>query len=246
MDRDRYHKMMQGEGDTSYEVYVNTQAVLSCQKQFDKLVNDDELTFQSVHQIEEVWMKLVNYTLLEIHELISERRTLKLLKLFDRCHRILRLMTNQLNLLETMSPYGYQEIREQLGDGSGFTSPGFNAIREIAPMLWEPYERHYLKALDKTVETIYAKNFNHCESYVVAEALIEFDELFQDFRYAHLQLVKRIIGAHTKSIAGRPIEVLKKGVKEAFYPGLWQIRSDMTDNWADVYGVVRDPLKPIS
>ena len=60
---------------------------------------------------------------------------------------------------------------------------------------------------------------DHGDAYVVAERLIEFDELFQTFRFQHLQLIRRSIGAETKSLKGRPIEALEQGVKHRFFPG---------------------------
>ena len=42
---------MGGEGTLDYELYLNTKQLLSCQLEYDKLCNDDELQFQLVHQI---------------------------------------------------------------------------------------------------------------------------------------------------------------------------------------------------
>jgi tryptophan 2,3-dioxygenase len=33
--------------------------LFACQKPADQLVNEDELAFQIVHQVEELWMKLL-------------------------------------------------------------------------------------------------------------------------------------------------------------------------------------------
>jgi tryptophan 2,3-dioxygenase len=48
---------------------------------------------------------------------------------------------------------------------------------------------------------------------VVAEAMAEFDELFQKFRFEHLQLIHRIIGFESKSLKGRPVEILEEGMR---------------------------------
>jgi hypothetical protein len=37
---------------------ISTRALLACQKPFDQFCNRDELQFQVVHQVEELWMKL--------------------------------------------------------------------------------------------------------------------------------------------------------------------------------------------
>ena len=48
-------------------------------------------------------------------------------------HRLMRMMTAQLDLFETMSPGEYQQIRLQLGDGSGQDSPGFKFLLHMPP-----------------------------------------------------------------------------------------------------------------
>lgn len=45
MDRHYFYKKMQGEGNTDYEIYLNTRRLLSCQSDFDELCNGDELQF---------------------------------------------------------------------------------------------------------------------------------------------------------------------------------------------------------
>src|SRR2546422_8504761 len=46
----------------------------------------DELQFQVVHQVEELWMKLIAYTLLDIEEYMAARNTNRILTLFKRVH----------------------------------------------------------------------------------------------------------------------------------------------------------------
>jgi tryptophan 2,3-dioxygenase len=108
--------------------------------------------------------------------------------------------------------------------------------------LWQSFKTHYLDAHGLTVEKIYNSEYNHGDAYVVAESLAEFDELFQRFRYVHVQLIQRTIGLHSKSLKGRPVDRLKEGAYATFFPELWEIRSQMTDTWGSQYGVVRDSL----
>jgi len=70
----------------------------------------------------------------------------------------------------------------------------------------------------------------------------EFDELFQKFREAHMQLIHRTIGFAAKSLKGRPVEILEEGMRHKFFPELWEIRCHMTDKWGAEYGVKRDPI----
>src|SRR5262250_1227767 len=114
---------MNGEGTLDYEVYLRTKTLLGCQTDYGELCNKDELQFQIVHQVEELWMKLIAYTLLDIDEYLQRANTNRVLTLFRRVHLAQRLMIEQVALLETMPPKEYQEIRLKLGQGSGQEAP---------------------------------------------------------------------------------------------------------------------------
>ncbi|HEV2387458.1 MAG TPA: tryptophan 2,3-dioxygenase family protein [Candidatus Acidoferrales bacterium] len=242
MDREFFYSIMNGEGTLDYEIYLNTRALLGCQKGFGELCNGDELQFQIVHQVEELWMKLAGYTLLDIDDYLQKEDTLRALTLFRRVHMVQRMLIQQLDLLETMSPKEYQEIRSRLGNGSGQESPGWRTLLRMPPHLWESFRAHYLAKHGLTVEKIYSSAYRHDAAYAVAEAMAEFDELFQRFRYCHLQLVQRTIGLGAKSLKGRAVEILNEGARVRFFPELWEIRNHMTDEWGGRYGVVREPL----
>ena len=242
MDREHFYAIMNGEGTLDYELYLNTKALLSCQKDFSEFCNRDELQFQIVHQIEELWMKLMGYTLLDVDDYMAQGSTNRVVTLFRRVHIALKLMIEQLALLETMSPKEYQEIRLKLGNGSGQESPGFRVLLKMYQPIWNSFKTHYLDKHGLTVEKIYDSQYTHGDAYVVAEALAEFDELFQKFRHEHMQLIHRTIGFGSKSLKGRPVEILEEGMRHKFFPELWEIRGEMTDKWGAEYGVKRDPL----
>ena len=205
MDRAHFYSIMNGEGTLDYELYLNTRQLLTCQKDFGEFCNPDELQFQVVHQVEELWMKLIAYTLLDIDDYLQQENTNRVLTLFRRVHLTEKLMTDQLPLLETMSPKEYQEIRLQLGNGSGQESPGFRVLLKMPHHLWDSFKTHYLDKHGLTIEKIYNSQYDHTDPYVVAEALAEFDELFQKFRYHHIQLIHRSIGLGAKSLKGRAV-----------------------------------------
>ncbi|MFZ5609055.1 MAG: tryptophan 2,3-dioxygenase family protein [Pseudomonadota bacterium] len=242
MDRAHFYALMKGTGKLDYELYLNTPQILSAQKSYDQLCNHDELQFQIVHQVEELWMKLAAFTLLEIDDWMKKRETHRIITLFGRVHRIVRLMTEQLGLLETMSPKEYQEIRLQLGNGSGQESPGFRTLLKMPKPLWDSFVAHYLKPQGLSLEAIYDTAYDHGEAYMVAECLAEFDELFRKFRYHHIQLIYRSIGMEAKSLKGRSVELLRDGLKTQFFPELWAVRHQMTDRWGGTYGAVRESI----
>ena len=242
MNREQFYAIMSGEGTLDYELYLNTKSLLSCQLPYEELCIPDEMQFQIVHQVEELWMKLVAFTLLEIDDYLQLENTNRVVTLFRRVHIVQRMMIQQLALLETMSPKEYQEIRKRLGNGSGQESPGFRVLLKMYQPIWASFKQHYLDNHGLTVEKIYDSEYTHGDAYVVAESLAEFDELFQKFRFEHMQLIFRTIGFGSKSLKGRPVEILEDGMRHKFFPELWEVRGEMTDRWGATYGVKRDPL----
>lgn len=242
MNREAMYAVMQGAGTTDYELYLNTPALLACQKDYKDLANRDELQFQIVHQVEELWMKLIGFSLLEIDECIRARQTNRVVTLFRRVHRVQELMNMQFSLLETMSPKDYQSIRATLGNGSGQESPGFRSLMRMSRQLWQSFQEHYLDAQGLTVEKIYDSEYSDCDAYVVAEALADYDSLFRQFRFHHIQLIRRSIGLGARSLKGRPVEMLEAGIRYQFFPELWAVRDRMTDDWGANHGYVRDSL----
>jgi tryptophan 2,3-dioxygenase len=237
-----YYKMIESPEMLDYGVYLQCDKLLSCQKPLDALATSDELQFQIVHQTEELWMKLMAFTLVEIMDYMEQKQSHRVITLFSRVHRLQRMMIDQLAVLETMSPKEYQQIRTQLGNGSGQESPGFRILLKMPKDLWEGFETHYLDGGNISISSIYDENYHHDEKYAIAEALIEFDELFQLFRWRHLFLIHRSIGLGSDSLKGRPVDLLQSGASKRFFPSLWDIRCEMTNRWGSEYGKVRPSI----
>ena len=96
------------------------------------------------------------------------------------------------------------------------------------------------------LQDVYDTGYKHDEAYMVAEAMVEYDELFQLFRAHHIQLIHRSIGMGSKSLKGRPVELLNAGMRHRFFPELWDVRCEMTDRWGAEYGVKRDSISGAS
>lgn len=242
MYREKYFELLENPDMLDYGAYLQCDTLLKCQKPLKSLCNGDELQFQIVHQVEELWMKLIVYTLVDVIECIEQQQSHRVVSLMKRVHMLQKMMIEQMDLLETMSPKEYQQVRLQLGNGSGQESPGFRVLVKIPQDLWEVFVSHYVDGKNTSIEKIYDSEFNHGESYAIAESLVEFDELLQKFRWQHLFLIQRSIGMESNSLKGRPVDMLKSGAKHQFFPELWQIRNTMTDKWGASYGKVRDSI----
>lgn len=175
---------------------------------------------------------------------MQQQKHHRVISLFSRVHKLQRMMVDQLDVLETMSPKEYQQIRLQLGNGSGQESPGFKTLLTMPDDIWASFKAHYLENGKITIAQIYDEEYCHDHRYAVAEALTEFDEQLQLFRWRHLFLIHRSIGLGSKSLKGRPVELLQKGAAKRFFPELWDIRNTMTDKWGGEYGKVRPSITP--
>ncbi|WP_040514828.1 tryptophan 2,3-dioxygenase family protein [Paraglaciecola polaris] len=240
--RQKYHTLLDNPEMLDYGTYLNCQQLLSAQKPLTELCNGDELQFQIVHQVEELWMKLMIYTLVDVLEYMQQENTLRVVSLMKRVTFIQRMMSQQLDLLETMSPKEYQQIRLQLGNGSGQESPGFRTLLKMPEDMWQVFEAHYLVGRGKSIEQIYDSQYSHDDSYILAECLAEFDEQLQKFRNLHMFLIQRSIGLEAKSLKGRAVTILENGAKHRFFAQLWDIRSAMTNTWGQAYGEIRDSI----
>ena len=120
-----------------YERYIRTGALLSLQKASADLSCHDEMAFQMVHQVEELWMKLALHELDRAQGLMHQDNFPEASRTLRRVHIILTLMASQMRILETMSPKAYFTVRQVLGRGSGQESPGFNAMLAEGPRMRE-------------------------------------------------------------------------------------------------------------
>jgi tryptophan 2,3-dioxygenase len=208
---------------TEYERYLRVPELLSLQKPEQARTHVDELLFQTVHQVEELWMKAADDEIgrlvvaLDKDELDGARAGL------HRIYLLEKLMCEQLRMLETMAPVTYFHIRKGLGHGSGLESPGFNRLIKRSKLIAESFDRACERRSVSAEEMLRDPSKDQA-LFSVAEAMIDVDEQFQNFRYQHLALVKRIIGAGTPSLKGNAIDLLERNIKKEFFPKVWAAR----------------------
>jgi tryptophan 2,3-dioxygenase len=219
--------ILEGKGASDYERYLRTDDLLSLQKTPEEQAHRDELLFQTVHQSSELWLKLASNETAEAAALVEREEIAGALRLLRRASLALQLITGQLDMLEQMSPWEYQEVRAVLGHGSGFDSPGFRALRGVVPTLGQAFSAQVRKA-GLTLEELYVQGREHEELYQLAEALTELDERLMLWRVRHYKVVARIIGDEVVGTQGTPVELLGGLIKQTYFPELWAIRNRLT------------------
>jgi len=216
---------------TDYEKYIRTDELLSLQKAPEALTCHDELQFQIVHQAAELWMKLIDHELHFFCELLDGGQLARAMTHLGRVTRIERLLAIQLDLLDTMSPLDYMTIRTGLGRGSGQESPGFRTMLRLPGEIVWPAFTSFLDRARVTLREIYDRPHDHHELHQLCEGMLDYDQLLQTWRYRHLMLVYRIIGIGTPSLKGKHSDLLAHGMKQRFFPKLWDVRDDVFADW---------------
>ncbi|HLI87121.1 MAG TPA: tryptophan 2,3-dioxygenase family protein [Ktedonobacteraceae bacterium] len=211
-----------------YEQYLRTDELLSLQKSEDQLAHHDELQFQVVHQVFELWWKETAFELRTVRTYLQERNLQAALRLMNRVIRIQHLMLENLHMLETMTAWDFHGFRKVLGDGSGMDSPGFHALMKLSPLLWDDFSA-LLTRENVSLVDVYTQAERYPLLMALAEALMDYDEVFQLFRAHHLKLAQRMIGPDAIGTGGTPMPLLARTLQDAFYPELWEVRNRLTD-----------------
>ena len=216
---------------TDYEKYIRTEELLALQKAPDALSCHDEMQFQVVHQAHELYMKLVAHELRFVCDELAAGHVARAIRTLGRVARIQRVLLQSIDLLDTMAPTDYMTIRLGLGRGSGQESPGFRTMLKLPGELVWPAVAAFLDGRRITLRQIYDRPHDHHELFQLCEGLVDYDQLLQTWRQRHLMLVYRIIGTGTPSLKGKHSDLLAHGMKQRFFPKLWDVRDDVFGDW---------------
>ena len=121
---------------TSYWDYINVDALLSLQGGLegdDNVISDDEVLFITVHQIDELWFKLLIRELVTVRDLFKRREVPEealaaAVRSLRRIKEVLSQLASHFALMETMTTRDYLAFRTKLYPASGFQSA---QLREV-------------------------------------------------------------------------------------------------------------------
>lgn len=222
---------MASSSPTDYEIYLRTGELLALQKGAAEQACHDELQFQIVHQVAELWMKLVDHEMGLLMNLLDEGACARAAVTLHRVHLIQQLLVEGVQVLYTMNPLDYMRIREVLGRGSGQESPGFRRMLALPGEVWPRFEA-LLSRRQVSLRALYEAPEAHGDLLQVAEGLMEYDLRLQEWRNRHILLVYRTIGVGTPSLKGKHSELLERGLRTQFFPALWALRDELFDDWS--------------
>jgi tryptophan 2,3-dioxygenase len=101
----------------------------------------------------------------------------------------------------------------------GFDIPNSHIDRDFT----QPYEAS--REVEMAWVEVYRNTERHWELYELAEKLVDLEDRFQLWRYAHLRTVERIIGRKPGTGGTPGVPYLAKVIDQRFFPELFSLRS---------------------
>jgi tryptophan 2,3-dioxygenase len=256
----------------TYATYLQLDKLLDLQHPRSEPPEHDEHLFIIIHQVYELWFKLLLHELEKIERDFSAGDPYSALHTWTRCRTIMKTAVGQVDILETMTPMSFTSFRDRLETASGFQSYQFREIefvlgykrpdmlqyaaddaarailerrlreRSVVDHFYDFLE-HYgvaipdeLRARDVTLPTQPDKRVQEGllrlyetrpDLAILFERMTDFDEGLQEWRYRHVKLVERTIGAKKGTGGSLGVEFLKKSLFKPAFPDLWAIRHEL-------------------
>ncbi len=252
------------EGLLTYGEYLAVPELISLQRLRSDPPVHDELLFIVVHQAYELWFKQLIFELESVRNRMFEGDTVRARHYLTRIHAIERILIDQIQVLETMSPQDFLAFRSILSPASGFQSAQFReveflsglkqrgylndlatspdekarlALRLDEPTVWDGFvallERQGLDMPEegeaRRLESLLrmARESEFAALFGVAEGLLDHDEAFAQWRFHHVLMVEREIGAKPGTGGSAGVEYLRSTLDKRFFPELWGLRSHL-------------------
>ena len=112
----------------SYGGYLQLDRLLSAQHPLSNPPHHDEMLFIVQHQVSELWLKLMIHELTAAIGCLGRDQVWQFGKIVARVKQVLRQLTEQWSVLETLTPAEYLEFRDVLGPSSGFQSLQYRIV----------------------------------------------------------------------------------------------------------------------
>ena len=252
MSTARRRKPNEPRGDPSvdYGSYLALDELLALQRLRSSPEHPDELLFIVVHQSSELWFKAILFELDRLTDVLARFDAGRALWHLGRLNALMRIVSAQLDSLETLPPQHFAEFRGYLGASSGSQSVQFRAIEAASGLR----DAHFMHALEEhgpipplvarylerpTLQELFTRLLAHANTtleqlyvgpgpnllFFLAEALLEYEQQFAQWRFKHVQLVERIIGPTTGGTGGTlGARYLQRTIDQRFFPELWAVR----------------------
>ena len=254
----------------NYSQYLKIPELLELQHEQSEPAEHDEMLFIVIHQVYELWFKLLLHELDKVKTDFSGGDLYGAIATLQRSRTIMKTLVGQIDILETMTPMSFSSFRDRLDTASGFQSTQFRELefvlgykrpemikhipgategigrirqrleeRSLVDHFHDFLEQHGVTippdVRDRPVteaaspseaiqEALYELYRTRPDLAILFELMTDLDEGFQEWRYRHVKIVERTIGAKRGTGGSLGVEFLKKSLFHPFFADLWAIR----------------------
>jgi tryptophan 2,3-dioxygenase len=117
--------------ELTYASYLHLDELLRLQVARSEPPEHDEMIFIIVHQAYELWFKLLLHELDKIRHDFSAGRLYESIATWKRSRTVLKVMVEQMDILDTMTPMSFSSFRDRLDTASGFQSVQFRELEFV-------------------------------------------------------------------------------------------------------------------
>jgi tryptophan 2,3-dioxygenase len=116
----------------TYGSYLQLPRLLGAQQLESEPPAHDELLFITIHQVYELWFKLLLHEIETARDAMTAGQVWWARHLLKRVHVIERVLVEQVDVLETMTPQDFLAFRQKLAPASGFQSVQFRELEFVS------------------------------------------------------------------------------------------------------------------
>ena len=116
----------------TYGSYLRLGQLLDAQHLESDPPAHDELLFITIHQVYELWFQQLLHEATNARQAMHDGRLWWAQHLLNRMHVIERVLVQQIDVLETMTPQDFLEFRQRLAPASGFQSVQFRELEFLS------------------------------------------------------------------------------------------------------------------
>jgi tryptophan 2,3-dioxygenase len=126
----------------TYGSYLHIDELLALQRQQSEPAHHDEMLFIIIHQVYELWFKQILHEVQAVIRYLDADDPLKATRAFGRIHAVQRVLEQQVDVLETMTPHEFNAFRNLLNPASGFQSVQFRELEFLCGVGKTEYLKH--------------------------------------------------------------------------------------------------------
>jgi tryptophan 2,3-dioxygenase len=234
----------------NYGSYLALEELLNLQRARSQPEHPDELLFIVVHQSSELWFKVILRDLDTLATALQKGDAGLALWQLQRVNGLMQIVSSQLSSLALLPPQHFAQFRGYLGTSSGSQSVQFRAIEAASGMRDKDFVdmlsaqgpipesvKHWLDrpSLQEMFFTLLEKEKVPLDQlylgpgpsllFFLAEALLEYEHEFAQWRFRHAQLVERVLGPSIGTGGTSGASFLHRTVNIRFFPKLAEVRA---------------------